>query len=77
MDGPRTKLHVFFFDLTLNMANDEVGEGWNDSKLMELQCRIEIFKRFFVQAFCEYCSSVLYTMKFHLLDQVVEDLRDF
>lgn len=74
---PLTKVHVLYPDLMLTMTKDDVSEGWNENKLIELQYKIEEFQSLLVRTFGEHCNSGLYILKFHLLDHVVEDLRLF
>lgn len=38
---------------------------------------VKDFKRMFLYNFAEHCNTRLYTLKYQLLDSVVEDLRKF
>lgn len=37
--------------------------------------KVQTFKRLLVNIFDDHCDSRLYTLKYHLLDHVVEDMR--
>lgn len=51
------------------------AKAWSESQLMELKYRPEQFKRSLVRTFSENCNFALYTLKYYLLDQVVQDLQ--
>lgn len=61
----------------LSMTREDNNERRKKYKMSELQCRIEEFKKLLVRTFYERCKSVLYTLKFHLRDHVVDSLRGF
>lgn len=50
-------------------------EGSNEKELLQLKFQVEQFKGLFVQTSSEYCNSGVYTLKFHALVSLVEDLQ--
>lgn len=72
-----SKVHVLYSELLLSMTKVEISEGLNENRLTELQRKREEFKKLLLRKFSAYCSSGLYTPKFHLLDHVGEDLEVF
>lgn len=72
-----TKVNVLFSELVLNVWRENGCEGGNKKELLNLEYRVEPFKRVFVRMFSQQCIHGVYTLKFHPLDQVVENFQAF
>lgn len=48
---------------------------WVEKHLSELLSAVEEFKRVLLEVFAPHCTDELHTVKFHLLDHLVQDLK--
>lgn len=76
-DAPLTKLHVQYTELTNRLMTDNFHNGWSSSDLDNIRVSISTFKHAFWTLFGPHCSHGLNTLKFHLLDHLVDDLERF
>lgn len=75
--APLTKVYVLYSELMLSMKTDSGLNGWSEEQLMELNYRIEKFKRSLIRKFSDHCYFGLHTLVGPLLHQVVKYLQEF
>lgn len=76
-ETPLTKVHAIYPELMLSSKGEKRHKGWSKKQLMELKYCVEQFKRSLVRTCSHHCNFGLYTLTFHLLDKVLEDLQAF
>lgn len=75
--APMKKVSTMYSDLIRCLTEYWIDEESNGTRLMELGARIRHLKELRKSTFERHCETVLYTLMFHLLDHVVEDVERF
>ena len=75
--APLTEVHTLYTDIINTILSDNHGNGWIADDLDTLQSEIKIFKTKMVGLFHDCCPNGLGTLKFHLFDHIVDDIRRF
>ena len=76
-DAPLTKIHVMYTDLVNRLMSNNNGNGWSTGELQDLRSAVHLFKEHVWTLFGPHCDRGLNTLKFHLLDHLVDDLERF
>jgi hypothetical protein len=76
-EAPLTKVHTAYTDIVNTLLSDNLGVGWTDMDLENMQSRIQSFKAMVSDLFSSEFPRVLLTLKFHLLDHMVCDIERF
>lgn len=76
-EAPLTKIHVLYTDLVNRLMSDNYSNGWSDAELQDLRSTVLTFKKQVWSLFGPHCDRGLNTLKFHLLDHLVDDLQRF
>ena len=72
-----TSVHVNYTDLVQQIMSDNNGLGWSEESLSSLEDRISSFKQEMSDLFHKASPTGIGTLKFHLLDHIVHDIRCF
>ena len=72
---PCTKLFSLYSSIIMSLFSNNKGHGWDDYSLTELGENIATFKEKAVSLFQEFQASGMGTLKFHMLDHILHDLR--
>lgn len=75
--APMTRVHTMYSEIVNEVTGDGEYKIRSEEELVKLEERVKEFKRELVERFDDHCESGLYTLKFHLLDHMVEDIRKF
>lgn len=75
--GSLTKVHTRYNETLCALIGGEWQRPWTEEASEMLRERVKGFKRLLVETFDEHCDSSLYTIKYHLLDHFLKDLRKF
>ena len=70
-----TTVFTLYSDIVMISARRNMPEGWKKDELESLREKIKMFKKRAVEVFKTYQSSEMGTLKFHLLDHLVDDLE--
>lgn len=70
-------MNVEYSDIVNKVLVDQRDESLVDGRLMILRSESKEFKCIFDRKFAWHCPFGLYTLEFHLLDYLVEDLERF
>lgn len=73
--APMKMVHTRFIKIDADVTRDMRQPMWGGEKLSGLEGRLKEFKKILIEAFEERCYSVLYTLMYHLLHCMVEDIR--
>ena len=76
-EAPLTRIHVFYTDLVNRLMSNNHSRGWSAADMDELQNAVREFKKLLWCVFGPHCNNGLNTLKFHLLDHLVHDLKRF
>lgn len=76
-DASLTRVHVMYTDLVNRVMSDNNSNGWSTEDLEELRSTVLLFKKQVWALFGPHCDRGLNTLKFHLLDHLVDDLQRF
>ena len=72
-----TLVHTMYSDLLTVLLDDVERDGVNDDSIRAISKRIASFKKECVKCFSPYVSNGLFTLKFHLLDHLTDDLKRY
>lgn len=72
-----TRMNVLYIEIINKVLVDHRDRRWREGELLRLRGEIREFKSVVEGAFASHCPSGLYTLKYHLLDHLVEDLERF
>lgn len=70
-----TTVHTLYSVIISDLKGDKRRQAKVKKELASKEGRVTEFKRILVETFVEPCTSALYTLKYHLLDQLVEYKR--
>lgn len=70
-----TRINIQNVNILKMVLADHRAVQWVEGKLSALRYEIGAFKRAVQRIFAPHCSSGLHTLKFHLLDPLVENLE--
>lgn len=65
-------MNVQYSNIANKVLVDHEDELWVDGELMMLRSEIVEFKRVVERVFASHCSIGLYTLKFHLLNYLLD-----
>jgi len=72
-----TRVHMQYTEIILALESIDNNTGIDKSILADIQNKITAFKQNTTNLFAPHIRSGLFTLKFHLLDHLVEDLTRF
>lgn len=72
-----TRVHMQYTEIILALESIDNTTGIDKTILADIQNKITAFKQNTINLFAPHISSGLFTLKFHLLDHLVEDLTRF
>lgn len=72
-----TRVHRHYSEIVDDVAEDMGQRRWGEDDLSSLESRDKEFKKMVRDAFDEHCDSGLYTLKYHLLENMVEEIKRF
>lgn len=72
-----TLMNVLCTELVNEMTFDQKNSGWVTCKVVRLQSEIRKFKSVDEKTFAAHCSFGLFTLKYHLLEHLLDDLERF
>lgn len=72
-----TSVHTLYNEIVCDLKRDVEQQIWDEKELGRLYRTVNQFKTILVEKFNQYCDSGLDTLKYHLLDHMVEDLQRF
>lgn len=76
-DHDLNEMSVQFFDLEYKVLVSHREIRWVDKELLKLRSQTEELKHIFHRVSAMRCTSVMYTLKFHLFDHLVGGLKKF
>ena len=76
-EGSLTLVHTLYSKLLHELLVEVEYEGISTIQLKKIQCLINLLKRESKKLFEPYVQKGLFTLKFHLLDHLVEDLSKY
>lgn len=71
------RMDVFYTENVRKLPLSHDGPAWTAEELAGWRMETSKFKTAVVRKVASYCSSALFTLKFYLLDRVVEGLKRF
>ena len=77
IDNGQTKVHTMYSDLLYQLYHNIERNGLNPQTADSLEQHIALFKQTCKDIFEKHVNRGLFTLKFHLLDHLVEDLRKY
>ena len=75
--APLTSIHTKYTDIMQQLYSDNHGFGWNDQALVEFNDTLHHFKTDMTSLFQVFCPTDMGTLKYHLLDHIIDDLSKF
>lgn len=76
-NAPLTDICTSYTTLMQDLLYDNTSTGWSRDMIADITHRISLLKSKCVHTFEKHCEHGIHTLKFHLLDHVVEDLSKF
>jgi len=76
-DPSFTALNTMYTDIMVCVLHDYPRSGISSEDVEDLGNRVLQFKEAVIAFFGDYCDKGVFTLKFHLLDHMVDDLRRF
>lgn len=73
-DADLTGVRRMYSDMVSRVVSQNYVQGWSVEELEKLRRDFRAFKHMVVNMFSSVFSSRLFTLKFHLLDHLVEDI---
>lgn len=77
MTATKTTEHTRYSEVIVEVKGDMGLRVCCEKDLARLDSKIEKFKKVLKEVLGEYCDSALYTLQYHVLDHMMEDIRDF
>jgi hypothetical protein len=75
--APLTMVYTMYVDIVNKLTTDNFGNGWTADDRKTLRDSIHVFKKLVSSVFRPHFENSILTLKFHLLDHVVDDLERF
>lgn len=72
-----TKMHTTYTDLMVHCLHDAQTTGWTAKSILTVAENITSMKKMIVSQYGPHSTTGLYTLKFHLLDHLPEDISRF
>lgn len=73
--SPTTRIFTMYSEILMMVYRRRMKPGWTEQDLKKLKEKIVRFKKEAVELYESYQASGMGTLKFHLLDHLVDDLR--
>lgn len=75
--APMTLVHMWYKEIVGKVTVDKGNQAWREKRLGRLERRVKGFRRMLVERFDEDLNSGLYTSKYSLRDEMVEEIQRF
>ena len=75
--GQLTKVHMLYTELLLQLEKIDKSDGINDEIISTLSKKVNTFKQLTQTVFEPYVENGLFTLKFHMLHHLVEDVKRY
>lgn len=76
-DAPITSIFTMYTDMMQMVLRLRDKFVWGEEQIADMKQMIHDFKTFTVDILCQYQASEFCTLKWHLLDHIPNDLRDY
>ena len=76
-EGSLTRISSTYSDIMVSVLFDQPRLGWTPEEMAKLSTTVQEWKKLVVEFFGAYCETGLFTLKFHMLDHMVTDIRKF
>lgn len=70
------RVHAIYISMMCRVISSDWKQGWTNKEMKAFSAQVCEFK-YVVMKFFSVCTSIVYTMNFHFLDHLVEDLKRF
>lgn len=74
---PLTRVQTNYSEIVADVMGDMGQWAWSNKGIMNLEGRVKVLKRVLIETFDERCDSELYTLKYHVLDHMLEGIQNF